>query len=118
MKCFVNPEPKSWEALTERPTRDYSELNTLVERVFQEVEKRGDKALIEFAHTYDKAKLSALRVSTSEIDEAAEKLSETLKNAIQTAAQNIRHFHEAQRTSEVYIETQQGVSCWQKKDAY
>lgn len=115
MKCFVNPEPKSWEALIERPTRDYSELNTLVERVFQEVEKRGDKALIEFAHTYDKAKLSALRVSTSEIDEAAEKLSETLKNAIQTAAQNIRHFHEAQRTSEVYIETQQGVSCWQKK---
>ena len=115
MKCFVNPEPKSWDALIERPTRDYSELNTLVEGVFQEIEKRGDKALIEFARTYDKAELDTLRVSNSEIDDAAEKLSEDLKEAIKTAAKNIRHFHEAQRTSEVYIETQQGVSCWQKK---
>lgn len=115
MKCFVNPEPKSWDALIERPTKDYSELNTLVEGVFHEVEKRGDKALIEFARTYDKAELDALRVSNSEIDNAAEKLSEDLKEAIKTAAKNIRLFHEAQRTPEVYIETQQGVSCWQKK---
>ena len=115
MKCFVNPEPKSWDALIERPTKDYSELNTLVEGVFHEVEKRGDKALIEFARTYDKAELDTLRVSNSEIHNAAEKLSEDLKEAIKTAAKNIRLFHEAQRTSEVYIETQQGVSCWQKK---
>jgi histidinol dehydrogenase len=113
MKCFVNPEPKSWDALIERPTKDYSELNTLVEGVFHEVEKRGDKALIEFARTYDKAELDTLRVSNSEIDNAAEKLSEDLKEAIKTAAKNIRLFHEAQRTPEVYIETQQGVSCWQ-----
>ena len=115
MKCFVNPEQESWDDLIERPTRDYSELNTLVEGVFQEVERRGDEALIQLALKYDKVKLSALRISASEMDEADQKLSSELKDAIQTAAKNIRHFHEAQRTPEVFIETQKGVSCWQKK---
>ena len=113
MKCFVNPEQESWDDLIERPTRDYSELNTLVEGVFQEVERRGDEALIQLALKYDKVKLSSLRISASEIDEADQKLSSELKDAIQTAAKNIRHFHEAQRTPQVFIETQQGVSCWQ-----
>ena len=57
---------------------------------------------------------AGLRVTAEEIEAAAEKLDDGLKEAVRTAAGNIRRFHEAQKTEDVTVETMPGVICHQK----
>ena len=63
---------------------------------------------------FDKVSLSALAVSSEEFDEAENLIDEELKAAIRLAAGNISAFHAAQRFVGKKVETQPGVTCWQK----
>jgi len=56
-----------------------------------------------------------LLVSTSEIEEANQFVSDELKEAIGLAKRNIESFHTAQKTDSVQVETTDGVYCWQEK---
>ena len=58
--------------------------------------------------------LMKFQVPAEEIEAAAEKLDDGLKEAVRTAAGNIRRFHEAQKTEDVTVETMPGVICRQK----
>ena len=115
MKRYTNPPISEWAAITQRPTLDYSVHHDLVKRVFDAVESEGDQALLQFAQQFDQAELKALRLTHTDIEAAEAELSEPLKKAIQQAAANIRLFHRAQQTDEVFVETQPGVKCWQRK---
>lgn len=63
---------------------------------------------------FDKVALGALTVTEEEQKEAEALVSEELKKAIRLAKQNIETFHAAQCFEGKRIETQPGVTCWQK----
>ena len=70
--------------------------------------------MLDYEERFDKVKLNGLTVSEAEIEEAESMVSDELKKAIQLAEQNIRTFHSAQKFVGKKVETQPGVTCWQK----
>jgi histidinol dehydrogenase len=81
------------------------------------VRQRGDEAVKEYELKFDKAALQSLAVSEQEMQEAEQLVSSELKAAIELAHQNIYQFHAAQKFEGKKVETQPGVSCWQKSVA-
>ena len=64
---------------------------------------------------FDGVTLADNCVSQEEISRASSRVSDQLKSAIQLAKSNIEKFHKAQKTDKVYVETMNGVGCWQEK---
>lgn len=114
MNTIRYPKRNSWNNITSRPHLDVSQLAATVNSVLADVRKRGDEAVKMYEEKFDHAKLSSLAVTKEEIDEAWNSVDEQLKEAIALAHLNIKTFHEAQRFSEVRVETQPGVTCWQR----
>ncbi len=114
IQVFNNPERKLWTSLCERPQIEVESLENSVNEIINEVKVSGDKALIDYAAKFDKAALTELKVTESEIDKAIALVDEKLKQAIAIAAANIEKFHAAQRREVVEIETMPGVICWRK----
>ncbi len=66
----------------------------VVQRIIEDVRARGDAALRHFTRAFDHADVTELRVNTAQIDEAVERVGESVMCALQTAAERIRAFHE------------------------
>lgn len=71
---------------------DDEALTSQVKEIIANVRQNGDKALLEYAAKFDSAKLDSLLVSEDEY-KAIESLSNDEKQAILTAIDNIRHYH-------------------------
>lgn len=108
------PEKKERASLLARPTFDTTNLFDTVNHILVDVQKRGDKAVIEYEEKFDKIHLDVLQVSDNELASAETKISKELKDAILIAKKNIANFHAAQVYSDVTIETMPGIHCWQK----
>ena len=117
MQIIRYPNREAWSQLVERPHLDISQLSDVVNGVLNEVRKKGDEAVKKYEERFDHAQLSSLQVSEEEMEEAGQQLSEQLKEAIILAHQNIKTFHESQKFVGVKVETQPGVTCWQKSVA-
>lgn len=117
MKKIINPNRKDWLKLTQRPTVEKGELNTLVNQVFTDVKKDGDKALKKYSLLFDKVDLRSLVVTKKIISDASKKIPKELKAAIQLAKSNIEKFHAAQIETSGVIETTKGVNCWRESRA-
>ena len=117
MQIYKYPAQDQWQSLVERPHLDVSCLNATVSTVLEDVKKRGDEAVKDYELKFDHASLSTITVSQQEIDKSEQLLSESLKKAICLAHHNIKVFHESQCFEGKQIETQPGVTCWQKSVA-
>lgn len=117
MKIYRYPEKNLWGEITSRPRLDLTKLNETVAQVLSDVRQRGDEAVKEYELKFDKATLETLAVSEQEMQEAEQLVSSELKAAIELAHQNIHQFHAAQKFEGLKVETQPGVSCWQKSVA-
>ena len=117
MKQYINPSSKEWTHLLERPNASSSDLEVVVEEVFEQVKAKGDKAIKEYTQKFDKVSIQHISVTKIEIQLAENNVADKLKEAIQRAKQNIEVFHSAQKTPEIRIETEPGVNCWQEKKA-
>lgn len=106
--------PKEWFRLTQRPNTKKSQLNELIDKVFNDVRKNGDRAIKKYSLAFDKVKLTTLQVSEQKIKEAAKQVSPELKKAIQLAKNNIEKFHASQKEPIKKIETTKGVICWRE----
>ena len=115
MRQYTNPKPKDWDALMERPTADYKDLQPLVEQVFLDVKSKGNQALTDYTLEFDKQKITSFTIESEAFERAEKSISSDLKKAIQLAKKNIESFHRAQKTDVVSVETQSGVECWQEK---
>ncbi|SUT89634.1 histidinol dehydrogenase [[Actinobacillus] rossii] len=113
-------QPLIWNNLTEtekqaalsRPAQLVGDSVTqAVEKIKQNVKTNGDKALFELAEQFDRIKLDSLVISAEQIAQAASRIPDELKQAIQNAKRNIERFHNAQLPQGVDIETQAGVRC-------
>ena len=117
MKTYIQPQISDWAELTTRPTKEAKDLQKIVLEVFDKIRTEGDKALVDFTEQFDKVQLTNLFVTSQEIDEANQLISNDLKQAIQLAASNIEKFHSAQFEKSNVIETTQGVQCWRESRA-
>lgn len=108
------PEKSQWQELLKRPVMNTESLFGTVQGIIDRVKAEGDRAVLQYEMQFDKVSLSALTVSSEEFDEAENLIDEELKAAIRLAAENISAFHAAQRFVGKKVETQPGVTCWQK----
>lgn len=115
MKQIINPPESVWESIFARPTASYESLEPIVSKVFEEVKVGGDAAVRKFTKKFDNVILTNFKVSKERLKNAKNEVSEELKAAIQEAKSNIERFHEAQKTERVFVETMEGVNCWQEK---
>ncbi|PKF76002.1 histidinol dehydrogenase [Chryseobacterium sp. PMSZPI] len=117
MKIYRYPTKNTWADLVQRPVLEREEISGLIAQIFSEVEKNGDKALIDFNRKFDKANTKSIKVAEIEIENAINQINEDLKQAIQQARENISKFHATQNTEVQKIETTKGVICWRENRA-
>lgn len=102
------------ESILERPAiTEGANITAAVAQVIAKVRSEGDAALFELTEKFDRVKLASLRVSREEMDAAAARLSETMKQALEQAYNNISKFHKAQKAQPIKVETMPGVVCEQ-----
>ena len=114
MNIIRYPERSEWAKIVERPRLDISQLNETVASVLADVKRRGDDAVKGYELKFDHVDLPSLCVSVAEMNEAEQLVNTELKAAIMLAHHNIQAFHEAQKFRRKKVETQPGVTCWQK----
>ncbi|TQQ50847.1 histidinol dehydrogenase [Vibrio cholerae] len=102
------------ESILERPAiTEGANITAAVAQVIAKVRSEGDAALFELTEKFDRVKPASLRVSREEMDVAAARLSETMKQALEQAYNNISKFHKAQKVQPIKVETMPGVVCEQ-----
>ncbi len=115
MKFISNPDRSTWQALTQRPTADFSSIEPIVDEVFAAVRSNGDAAIREYSQKFDAYIPDQLMIAAQSLANAKDELSAELVAAIDVAYDNIYAFHKAQKTAPVRLDTQEGVACWQEK---
>ena len=90
------------------------DVQKIVADIIADVRARGDEALYEYCEKFDRVTLSALEVSAAEIDAAMAQVEPEFIDVLNTAAANIRQFHEKQVRSSFIITEREGVVMGQK----
>lgn len=114
MILISNPDKSQWQEILKRPVMNTENLFDTVRSVIDRVKEEEDRAVLDYEEKFDKVVLASLAVSEEEQQEAENLVSEDLKAAIRLAKQNIETFHAAQRFEGKKVQTQPGVTCWQK----
>lgn len=117
MNIIRYPARAEWEKLLKRSALRTENIQESVNEILHTVRTGGDRAVIAYEEKFDKARLTSLCVTEEEFDEAEARMDSGLKEAILAALKNIRTFHAAQKFVSRKIETQPGVTCWQKAAA-
>ena len=117
MDIYKYPNKEKWKALVKRPVFNEKNITQITNSIINDVKKNGDNSLIRFTRKYDGANLNRLDVTADELKEAVVKVPDELKESIQVAYNNIKIFHESQKSQENMIETTPGVKCWRKSVA-
>ena len=115
-------EPVDWSALTETERDEVlkrpavaagARITEVVTGILADVEKRGDEALRELSAKFDRVAVKAMRVEDEAVEAAWNRATPEFRAALQTAADNIRRFHTAEKLAPVTVETMPGVTCTQ-----
>ena len=115
MERIINPKREDWSEILKRPTQSVEDIEATVTEIFKDVEQNGDFAIGKYTSIFDGVELKDYLICEEEIKIAEKNIAKELKLAIKEAQENIRAFHEAQRTERVEVETTKGVICWQEK---
>lgn len=91
-----------------------AKLMDLVDKVFYDIRKKGDKAVLKYARQFDGFSADDFTVGPETIEAASQQVSERLKQAIALAKSNIEKFHFSQKEEIVKVETSPGVVCWRE----
>lgn len=92
-----------------------ADVGSSVDAILENVLKNGDRAILEYTKTFDKADLASLKVTEEEIKDAVKSLDPKLIKHLKQAAKNIQKFHEAQLPKNLwYTENTPGIILGQK----
>lgn len=80
-----------------------------VSAILKDVHQNGDEALRRYTKQFDGVDVENFRISTQELQAAADQVSPAFKVAMEKAAYNIRTFHEAQKQTSYLIQKDNGV---------
>lgn len=117
MQIYKNPGKKDWPEILSRPQEDFGKLESLVNRIFDEIRQTGDKAVLKYSRKFDKIVPDRLEVTEEEFLEAKRQVHVELKQAITSAKKNIEIFHSAQVEKVRKLKIIEGVKCWRKSVA-
>lgn len=91
-----------------------ADVSGVVSEIINDVKKRGDEALFEYALKFDRANLKALEVTKKEIDAACREVGDEYIGMLERAAANIRDFHSRQVRQGFVCNSREGVFAGQK----
>jgi histidinol dehydrogenase len=91
-----------------------NQIRKIVRPILKRVQKRGDRALVDYAQKFDGAVIDEIIVQDELIQFSDKLVSPALKDAIDIAYRNIEAFHKAQTTEPIEVETSPGVVCKRK----
>lgn len=100
--------------LEQRGPTGLAKVERRVRRIVNDVRKNGDLALRRYGEKWDGMKpKQPLQISAVELEEAWKSTSEEFRQALSTAAENIRRYCERQRPQEWRAATQPGIEVGQ-----
>ncbi len=102
------------EALSRPAMADSESLRNTVAGILADVTSRGDDAVLEYTRKFDCPSLEALQLSTEARDALAAQVTAEVQDAIKTAFNNVKQFHEAQYPEDIRLTTTPGVVCEQR----
>ena len=100
-----------YQLLLQRPQIDFASTLDIVKPILDEIKSDGLTAVLKYARQFEKLDTDELRVSKEEIDNSESMVDDELKEAVNTAIENIKKFHEKQKPEGYEIETMPGVRC-------
>lgn len=106
-------EAKQAKSLLKRKSARLEEAEGIVRPILENVRKRGDAALLEYARQFDGLSRKSVRVPQAELDAAAKKLSAPFRGAVKTAAAHIRAYAKTQMPAERHAEVSPGIRLGQ-----
>ncbi len=116
-EIIKNPIPSSWSALCERPSFDVNEITETVNEIFAAVKAEGDAAVLRYNKKFGGKNPKGLWVSSLEIKNSENRITEELKAAIDLAYDNIYHYHFAQMAQPKVMKTTNGITSFRKNIA-
>lgn len=99
------------EALKRPSQRSTEKIMSIVNPIISAVRERGDAALLEYTHKFEKATSLTSPVIKAPFPESLMQLSAETIEAIDVSYDNIRRFHAAQEEKPLQVETMPGVIC-------
>lgn len=117
IKTINYPEESEWTKLVQRPAVKQSDLFKVVENIFKDIQLDGDKAVSKYSQKFDGIHYNFSPLGLNILKEAENKLTDSLKESIKKAHQNIYKFHAVQAESINKIETTPGITCWRESRA-
>ena len=90
------------------------DVQKIVSDIISDVRQRGDQALFDYCRRFDGVTLKSLEVTADEIDEALWAMEPEFIEVLETAAANIRQFHEKQVRNSFIVTERPGVVMGQK----
>ena len=90
------------------------DVSAIVKDIIAKVRAEGDSAIYYYNEKFDKAKLTSLRVSEEEIQQARDSVEPKYLEILEKAAKNIRAFHEKQKNDGFEMRESEGVIIGQK----
>lgn len=117
MKMYIDPEKNTWQQILQRPAFDYTQLESKVSAILEDVKLNDDVAVKKYTASFDGVELNELAVTEKEINEAETNVDDNLKAAIELARKNITAFHNSQKEEINEVETTTGVLCWRRSVA-
>ena len=125
LKLTKHSKQNILENLLERSPNNYTEYESSVNEIINNVRENRDKAIFDYTKKFDKADIDAsnIRVTKEEIQEAYDKVDEKLLAVIRKSLVNIKKYHEKQLqnswfTSEDGIILGQKVTALEKAGVY
>ena len=90
------------------------DVEGVVAEILRNVRENGDRALREYTREFDGADLTDLAVSPEEMEEALAQVEPEFLEILESAAANIRKFHEKQKRTSFLINDENGILMGQK----
>ncbi|KAJ0979763.1 hypothetical protein J5N97_015237 [Dioscorea zingiberensis] len=95
--------------LKARPRIDFSSIFSTVKPIVDDVQSKGDPAVIDYTRRFDKVDLEKVVELVSDLPDP--ELDPAVREAFDVAYSNIYAFHDAQKVPEKSIENMRGVRC-------
>ncbi|WP_372638844.1 histidinol dehydrogenase [Fodinibius sp.] len=105
---YQSLKEKDLQRLCRRPKMDFKSIFRDVEPIIEGVRRDGDRGINHFTRKFDGSSPDPLVVNPADRDVT---LDPEVRQAIDTAFDNIRRFHEAQLPEPLEVETMPGVRC-------
>lgn len=118
LKLTKDSKQNILENLLKRSPNNYTEYESSVNEIINNVRENRDKAIFDYTKKFDKADIDAsnIRVTKEEIQEAYDKVDEKLLAVIKKSLVNIKKYHEKQLQNSWFI-SEDGIILGQKVTA-